>query len=427
MIYRLSDEWTSQTVLSRSTSKAKGYYSYLYEGSQYLPNYPNAGVTLARYISDQNSTTSTIDIQQNFNGDFKIGNMRNRIVVGLDHFSRVTIDNGSGYAGVGSVNLRLGEVDNTLTPLPNFVLSKQLVDTEIAKLPLYPSNTEQKTYSAYASDVINFLPNLSAMLSLRVDRFENGGLTAAPDSKYAQTAFSPKFGLVYQPILDKVSIYANYMNGYTNVAPVRTTLGQTITFKPEHANQFEGGVKVNIFENKLAATVSYYDIRVADKVRMLAPNQYVQDGENYSRGFEFDLNANPIPGLNIVAGYSHNNSKVTRSDATDYLGRRPEEAGPRNMVNAWVSYRIEQGKAKGLGFGFGGNYASENAILNRTTTGTFTLPAYTVLNASVFYSVQSWSLNFKMDNLTNKQYYKGWSTLEAQQPRAFIASVAFKF
>ena len=97
------------------------------------------------------------------------------------------------------------------------------------------------------------------------------------------------------------------------------------------------------------------------------------------------------------------------------------------MVNAWISYRIEQGKAKGLGFGFGGNYASANNILDRATTGTFTLPAYTVLNASVFYSVQSWSLNFKMDNLTNKQYYKGWSTLEAQQPRAFIASVAFKF
>ncbi len=418
MNYRFNDQWTSQTVLSRSTAKSRGYYSYLYEISQYLPGYPNVSSTFNRYITDLNSTTSTTDIQQNFNGDVKIGGLRNRILVGVDYFSRNTIDNGTGYANLGMVNM---------AGLETGILSKQQIDSTLTNQPVSSSNLQQQVYSAYASDVINFTPTLSAMLSLRVDHFKNGGLTAGAADKYSQTALSPKFGLVYQPIADQLSVYANYMNGFTNVAPVRTSAGQTITFKPEHANQWEAGIKMNLFSSKLAATLSYYDIRVSDKVRSLGLNQYVQDGENYSRGFEVDLKANPIEGLNIVAGYSHNNSKVTRSDATDYLGRRPEEAGPKNMVNAWVSYRIEQGKAKGLGFGFGGNYASANNILDRATTGTFTLPAYTVLNASIFYSVQSWSLNFKMDNLTNKQYYKGWSTLEAQTPRAFITSIAFRF
>ncbi len=418
MSYRFNDQWASQTVLSRSTAKSRGYYSYLYEISRFLPGYPNVSSTFNRYITDLNSTTSTTDIQQNFNGDVKIGGLRNRILLGVDYFSRNTIDNGTGYANVGMVNM---------AGLETGILSKQQIDSTLTNQPVSSSNLQQQVYSAYASDVINFTPTLSAMLSLRVDHFKNGGLTAGATDKYSQTALSPKFGLVYQPIADQLSVYANYMNGFTNVAPVRTSLGQTITFKPEHANQWEAGIKMNLFNSKLAATLSYYDIRVSDKVRSLGLNQYVQDGENYSRGFEVDLKANPIAGLNIVAGYSHNNSKVTRSDATDYLGRRPEEAGPKDMLNAWISYRIEQGKAKGLGFGFGGNYASANNILDRATTGTFTLPAYTVLNASVFYSVQSWTLNFKMDNLTNKQYYKGWSTLEAQTPRAFITSIAFRF
>lgn len=418
MNYRFNDQWTSQTVLSRSTAKSLGYYSYLYEISQYLPGYPNVSSTFNRYISNQNATTSTTDIQQNFNGDIKLGKIRNRILIGLDYFSRVTIDNGTGYATVGMVNM---------AGMDTGILSKQQVDSVLTNSPVTNSNTQQQVYSAYASDVINFTPNLSAMLSLRVDNFKNGGLTTAQADKYSQTALSPKFGLVYQPIADKLSLFANYMNGFTNVAPVRNTLGQTVTFKPEHANQWETGVKMNIWESKLAATVSYYDIRVADKVRTLGPNDYVQDGENYSRGFEADITANPVQGLNIIAGYSHNDSKVTKTDATDYLGRRPEEAGPKNLVNAWVSYRFEQGDVKGLGFGFGGNYASENTILNRQTTGVFSLPAYTVLNAAVFYSVQSWGLSFKMDNLTNKVYYKGWSTIEAQQPRAFIASLSFKF
>ncbi|WP_253187507.1 TonB-dependent siderophore receptor, partial [Mucilaginibacter polytrichastri] len=418
MNYRFNDQWTSQTVLSRSTAKSLGYYSYLYEISQYLPGYPNVSSTFNRYITDLNSTTNTTDIQQNFNGDVRIGKIRNRILVGLDYFSRVTIDNGTGYANVGMVNM---------AGFDSGILSRQHVDSTLTNSPVTNSNTMQQVYNAYASDVINVTSTLSAMLSLRVDNFRNGGLTTAAADKYSQTALSPKFGLVYQPIADKLSVYANYMNGFTNVAPIRNQAGQTETFKPEHANQWETGVKLNIWESKLTATVSYYDIKVSDKVRQLGPNDYIQDGENSSRGFEADIAANPVPGLNIIAGYSINNSKVVKTDATDFLGRRPEEAGPRNMANTWISYRFDKGTIKGFGLGFGGNYASENKILNRQTTGVFTLPSYTVLNASVFYGVKAWNLAFKMDNLTNKEYYKGWSTIEAQKPRAFIASIAFKF
>ncbi len=418
MNYRFNDQWTSQTVLSRSTAKSQGYYSYLYEVSQYQPGYPNVSSTFYRYITDLNATTNTTDIQQNFNGDIKIGKIRNRILVGLDYFSRGSIDNGTGYVNVGAINMAGDDTG---------ILSTQQVDSALTNSKIIPSNVQEQVYSAYASDVINFTSSLSAMLSLRVDHFKNGGLTAAAADKYSQTALSPKFGLVYQPIADKLSVFANYMNGFTNVPPNRTAEGQTVTFKPEHANQWETGVKLNLWDSRLAATVSYYDIKVSDKVRQLAPNQYVQDGENSSSGFEADIAANPVAGLNIIAGYSYNNSKVVKTDAADYLGRRPEEAGPQNMVNAWVSYRFDQGTVKGLGFGFGGNYASENKILNRETTGVFALPAYTVLNASVFYSVKVWNLAFKVDNLTNKEYYKGWSTLEAQRPRSFIASLGFKF
>lgn len=417
MNYRFNNNWTSQTVLSRSSAKSLGYYSYLYEVSQYMPGYPNISSTFGRYISDQNSTTSTFDIQQNFNGDIKTGSIRHRILVGLDYFSRNVIDNGTGYAAIGMVDMK-GNDSGTL--------SKQYVDSTLTAQPTTNSNVQQQVYSAYASDVINFTPQFSAMLSLRVDHFNTGGLTAAAADKYSQTALSPKFGLVYQPIEGRLSVFANYMNGFTNVAPARTNTGQVITFKPEHANQWEAGVKVNLLD-KLAATVSYYDIKVSDKVRTLGPNEFVQDGQNYSRGFEADITANPITGLNIIAGYSHNNSQVTKTDADDYRGRRPEEAGPVDMVNAWISYRISSGSVKGLGFGFGGNYASKNQILNRLTTGTFALPAYTVLNSSVSYSASAWTLTLKVNNLTNKQYYKGWSTIEAQMPRAFVGSIAFKF
>ncbi|WP_262895693.1 TonB-dependent receptor domain-containing protein [Pedobacter endophyticus] len=155
-------------------------------------------------------------------------------------------------------------------------------------------------------------------------------------------------------------------------------------------------------------------------------NITVQDGTQLSKGFELSLNANPIQGLNFVAGYSHNNSKMTKS-APSVEGRRPVAAGPEDMVNAWLSYTLTTGKLEGLGFGFGGNYNSENVITNTVATGTFTLPAYTVLNATAFYNKNRYRLGLKVDNLSNKDYYKGWTTVEAQMPRSLTANVTFKF
>ncbi|MBB6270031.1 iron complex outermembrane receptor protein [Pedobacter cryoconitis] len=417
MNYKLSDEWNSQTVVSRGSAKSDGYYSYLYESSKSV-----AGSSkFDRYISDQNSTTETTDIQQNFTGDFRIGGLRNRIVAGLDYFNRTFIDNSSAYAGLGLVTL--GGTDTG-------ILTKQNADAAIAAAgSANQSNTNQQVYSAYISDVLNFTPALSGMFSLRADRFQNGGQTAAAADKYSQTALSPKFGLVYQVLKDKLSFFGNYMNGFTNVPPANVSIDgvtSTKTFKPEHANQWETGVKTNLFDGKLTASLSYYDIQVANVVLNSGQNNVSQGGNNYSKGFEAEVQANPFPGFNINAGYSKNKSKLTGA-SDDYEGRRPESAGPEDLVNVWLSYKIMHGTVKGLGFGFGGNYAGKNLILNRATTGVFTLPSYTVLNASVSYGTGAFTFAFKMDNLTNKEYYKGWSTIEPMRPRTAVGSIGYHF
>jgi iron complex outermembrane recepter protein len=152
----------------------------------------------------------------------------------------------------------------------------------------------------------------------------------------------------------------------------------------------------------------------------------VQDGSQSCKGVEFDLVANPVSGLNLVLGYAHNNSIQTRI-AESLLGRRPTSAGPADLANFWASYSFQQGSLKGLGFGFGGNYAGENKITNNSITGEFTLPAYTVLNSSLFYSANTYRISLKVDNLANERYFGGWSTVEPQMPRRIMASLAFQF
>jgi outer membrane receptor protein involved in Fe transport len=64
------------------------------------------------------------------------------------------------------------------------------------------------TYSAYFSDVFNITSDFMAMVSLRFDNFSSGGsynVTAyTTTGKYNQTNLSPKLGLVYQVITEKV-------------------------------------------------------------------------------------------------------------------------------------------------------------------------------------------------------------------------------
>jgi iron complex outermembrane receptor protein len=219
------------------------------------------------------------------------------------------------------------------------------------------------------------------------------------------------------------------MNGFSNVAPVTQGDGTVVNFSPERANQWEAGMKTNFFDGKLSATASYYDITVSDILRQdpNRPQFTIQDGGNYSHGVEFSVTASPVRGLNLIASYSHNNSKVVKTDDDAIRGRRPERAGPADLVNGWISYEVVGGAVKGLGFGIGGNYASNNYVINRSTTGIFTIPAYTVLNASVSYETSSYRLALKVNNFTDEEYYKGWSTVNPQVPRNVVLGFSYKF
>lgn len=418
-LYKLSNNWTSQTVLSKSTTKTNGYYHYLWDSAN--------GDEFTRFISKADGTFYTTDIQQNFIGDFKIGNMRNRLVTGLDYYNSRLINGGSGWVANGTVSLVNGTDTGILTQ----------AGTDALLTGSFAGNTEasQEIMSAYVSDVLNVTEKLSVMASLRLDYFDGKTSQYDTEETKGQVAVSPKFGAVYQIVKNKVSVFGNYMNGFKNVAP--TTVAdidgsnpRIKEFDPEQANQYEFGLKTSLYKDIISASVSYYNINVKNRL-MTDPNNInnsIQGGEVESKGVEVSIVANPIKGLNIITGFSHNKAEVTKETPGDgYLGLRPEEAGPETLVNLWANYTIPSGELKGFGIGFGGNYASEYKTLNRATTGTFALPAYTVLNSAISYDNNMFNVSLKVNNLLNEKYYSGWSTITPQRLRSITAGVTYKF
>ena len=427
VVYRISDVWTSNTTLNYNRRKSDGYFQYI----MYLQS--DNDTLINRLAGDQDYVGKTVNAQQNFVGDFHIGNMRNRTLIGLDYLFQQGETHNSPYVLIDQINTSYDDPEY-------YKFNAAYIDAAIAASNGAETNNRSRTqvFGAYVSNVLDVTSKFHVMLALRMDYFDNKGTynfdRDTTTGTFNQTAFSPRIGLVYEVVEDQVSLFGNYQNGFKNVAPVVQPLPDISgDFKPQQAEQWEAGVKVNLLSDRLGLTASYYDISVSNMTRGESIerdgqtyNITVQDGTRLSRGVELDLTAAPVEGLALILSYSRNDSKTTKA-AANVNDLRPTEAGPKNLFNAWANYTVQRGFVKGLGIGAGVNYASENITTNSVSTGQFILPAYTLLNASVSYSYKNYELAIKGNNLTDKTYFKGWTTVNPSMPRNILGSVAYRF
>lgn len=411
--YKISDSWKSQTMFNKTFSSTKGM----------VTAFTLADTAIKRQVTQQDYPYYITNVQQNFIGDFKIGHLRSRIVAGIEYYNQKSNWNNVSVNMPAINYLKPGAAYNSFTADK----VSALVAAAAPKASDYVQNN-QSSYAAYVSDVFNITDRLNAMASIRLDRFVNKGAytpaNGVTTGNFSQTAWSPKFGLVYQLVKDQVSLFGNYMNGLNNATPTSTSFDGS-PFKPQYANQWEAGIKVDAWDHKISSTISYYDISVTNTL-MVDPDHpafSTQAGTQLSKGFEAELIANPVSGFNIIAGFAYNNSKITKGDAS-IEGLRPANAGPARLANLWMSYRITHGAVQGLGFGVGGNYGSDSYQTN-TKTFKFTIPSYTTVDATVFYDQPKYRIGFKLDNLTNEKY---WSfRLAPQNPTRGTLSMSVKF
>lgn len=408
----LNDEWTSDTKVALNNNPINGDLNTLYLLSD------NENLYHETKRNDQRHEAQ--EIQQNFNYQKEINDRwENKLLVGLDYYHYKSREEAQ------TVNF---DTINFVSPAKNYRAGyhKENIDEHIVNGNFKEKNKSSATtnYAAYLSNVISLDKQWFLMASLRVDYFKNEGdidlIKNTTSNEFSQTAFSPKFGLVYQPIKDKVSLFGNYMNSFENVNGVDKN-GKT--FKPEHANQWEGGVKVSLLDKHLVGTVSYYHIKVEDMLRpdMTDDDFNIQDGTRLSSGIDLNLSYNPVAGLNLQTAYSYNYSKFEKAE-DGLQGLRPYDAGPKNTASLWISYKVLKGNIKGLGFAAGGFYGSSLKAVKSTYD--FYMPEYTILNASVFYEQPQYRIGFKLDNLNNEDYWD--YRLRKHNPRTLALNLTVK-
>lgn len=438
--YKISPHWTSQTALTYSLSHNNGYMPFQYLLPNYLASFLKSFTTtgnadfgtpgadsVSRMVWRPVGTTKTLDLQQNFVSDYSFGSIRNRAVIGLDYLSYrsdVTYYYFNGLLhGMVPYPYLFDVVEANGQPASNSVFNKPNVDnayaTRTGGVSSSVYNQHSSVFSGYANNITNLTDYLIVSAGLRVDRFEN------LQSDKIQTKLSPKFGLIFMPVKDQVSLFANYQNGFTNQFG---TDKNNKAFDPEEANQKEVGVKYALLGNKLTGSISYYNILVKNIVRPdpSDANFSIQDGEQKSKGVEVEVLANPVSGWTVLLGYGYNDSRMQNAGA-DVNGLRPVSAGPYNTLNFWTNYSFTKTALKGLGIGVGANYSGESFAINSNDDGQLWLPAATILGGHLTYDLRHFRIAMKVNNITNQRYWKGWSNFIPQQPRQFIGSIAYKF
>jgi len=418
--WKINDNITSSTYINNSDSYSDGYNPYFsisYTGGQYLVNRADQ--------STDNSKKSWFQIQQNFNFNYDFSNgMKNRTVAGFDYM-RTTERLKYKYLNGNFDTVAASGAD--YSGMNADALSALYADTN--KFSTWNYLRDLNTYSGYISNLFTPIANLHIMAGLRYENNDFLGGKVGPEvgakdeEAYNQSAFSPKAGIIYEIVKDKFSVFGNYQNSFkSNGYYTSDVAGNTTLSDPERGNQLEGGLKASLFNNRFNATVSYYNIKVKDQLlytgEVAANGSSVQKqiASTLSKGFELEVNAYLVKGFSLVGGLAYNDT-IDESTET-----RPATAGSFWNANFNLAYQFVDGRVKGLGFGFGGNYASDNNV-----TGDFILPKYFVLNVNAFYDAKRFRVGIKVDNLTSEHYWTGYTTANPQMLANFLGTIVYKF
>jgi iron complex outermembrane receptor protein len=291
--------------------------------------------------------------------------------------------------------------------------------------PFDPSEDRQNSFGIYLQDQIALLDNLKLVLGGRFDTFNNESenLTSGEIIETEADAFSPRVGIVYQPI-EPVSLYASYTRSFTQAFGTRAS-GEPLD--PQRGTGYEIGVKTEIIQNRLFSTLAFYDTTLTNVPTTDPENDLfeIQTGEQNSKGIELDLSGEIVPGWNIFAGYAYTDATITE-DNTFEVGNRLNNV-PRHKFNLWTTYTLQQGNLAGFGFGASIFYVGERA---GDLDNCFFVPDYTRVDAAIYYERESFraALNFK--NLFDICYFEGVQGREQVIPGApftVLGSISVKF
>ncbi len=400
--HKFNDDW------SLTNAFRYGFRSYYAEQTRpAILDADNRTMSRTFELYDQNFTNYTLTT--NVVGKFSTGSIQHQLLLGVDLYRFIFAT--PRYASADAASI---DIFNPVYGQPAGAFTFESSDV---------STTD--SLGIYLQDQISITKNLKVLLGGRFDVVEqrNEDFLTGTQNSQSDSAFSPRIGIVYQPI-PAISLYASYISSFTPTSG--SSANPETVFDPERGNQYEVGVKADL-NDRIFATLALYDL-TRTNVLVTDPNDQdfqIQTGEQKSRGIELSLTGEILPGWNILAGYAYTNARISK-DTTFDIGSRLENV-PNHAFNLWTTYEIQTGNLKGLGFGLGLFFVGDRA---GDLPNTYDVPNYLRTDATIFYKRDKFRIGLNLENLFDVEYFEfGYfgSRVEYGQPFTVQGTISWEF
>lgn len=364
---------------------------------------------MPRELRDDESRWENYGIQAEVIGEFNTGSIEHQLLVGVD-FSRFTNSYTSDSADLTPLDIFNPNYD---IPIPD-----QLQ-------PRYYQTILTNDFGIYVQDQIDLFENVHLLVGGRLDFADQYQNLLGDISEQSDTAFSPRLGIVYQPI-EPLSLYASFSRSFLPVVG-RSATGEA--FEPERGTQYEVGVKVDVNDDLFLTLAAFH----LTKTNVLTsdlddPDFSIQVGEQRSQGVEFNAIGEILPGWNVIASYAYTDAEITEDNTLPEGSRLANVA--EHTASLWTTYEIQNGDFEGLGFGLGLFFVDDRPGYAGGDPEDFELPSYLRADAAVYYRRDNWRAQINVDNLFDVEYYETHQGSDIVYPGAPInvrATVSYTF
>ena len=226
------------------------------------------------------------------------------------------------------------------------------------------------------------------------------------------TSLSPRLGLVWNPI-EEHAFYTSYSKTFTPVGGelIGITPGdKNNNLDPQHTRLYEGGVKSDWLNGRLATTLSLYRLEMYNKRSKdpLDPTRVILTGLQRTDGIELSARAQLTDEIYLRGGVAIQDAEQVKADA-DLQGKRPMNVSRQNG-QLFAGYQSgKQGWFGETGMTAVGDRFADNA-------NTTTLPGYARFDARAGYRWPQWEAQLSVENLTDHDYFVSASSAAQIMP-----------
>ncbi len=229
------------------------------------------------------------------------------------------------------------------------------------------------------------------------DKFNTGDDNTSDEGTI--TAFSPKFGFVYNPI-SNLTVFGNMAKGFNPPQISQLYIGSSYSglpnpnLKPEYITNYELGLRGSLTE-KINYQASIFRMDFEDQIVAEGdPLTYENIGDTKHSGIEAAINYKLNDQLSGHISYSWLNTEFV--NYPEYNGNALRKT-PENQLNTRIQYKFKFGLTASVDYIFMDEYYMDNEEVNL-------YDGHSLVNSKLIYRIKNYYFSLRVNNIFNTNY-----------------------